>query len=304
MKKLENHPKFYYESKDTFKSEIDNVHAFPRSDFETGMHMQEFFEINIITKGNGTHYIEDGCIETKTGDVFVIPPKVRHGYVGGRGFDVFHILVSNKFIQKNMGDLRMIPSFFTLFNAEPILRGKAKEALHLRLSEPQFEDLNKILVQTLEFRNQHDPFHCLARSGIIMMLISFLCKVYTENSNLSLEGMSESNEALLKVISYIHENYSEKITIESLSKIACLSRSTFIRKFTDVCNMPPSDYIINCRLEAAKYMLLNTSYTLIDIAFKCGFFDAAHLSHTFKKINGITPAEYKNQILKSTSALS
>jgi hypothetical protein len=155
MKRLQNCSKFYYESKDTFKSEIDSVHAFPRVNFETGMHMQEFFEINIITRGRGEHYVGDGYIETRAGDVFVIPPKLEHGFVGGEGFDVFHILISDKFMQKNMTELQMIPSFFTLFNAEPMMRAKAKDVWHLRLSENEFETLNKFLAQPLEYRKKY-----------------------------------------------------------------------------------------------------------------------------------------------------
>ena len=295
MKKLPNSSKFYYESKDTFKSEIDNVHAFPRTDFEAGMHMQEFFEINVITRGRGEHYIGDGYIETRAGDVFVIPPKLRHGFIGGQGFDVFHILISDKFMQKNMNDLQMIPSFFTLFNAEPIMRGKAKEALHLRLEENEFETLNKFLAQTLEYRNQRDPFQCLARSGLVLIIISYLCKLYTQKSENKFLGESEKNESLLKVISYIHEHYSEKISIDDLAKIACLSKSTFIRRFGEVCKMPPSDYVINRRIEAAEYMLLSTRCSLGEIASKTGFYDATHLSHTFKNQKGISPSEYRKK---------
>ena len=295
MKILPNSSKIYYESKDAFKSEIDNVHAFPRTDFEAGMHMQEFFEINIITRGRGEHYIGDGYIETRAGDVFVIPPKLRHGFVGGQGFDVFHILISDKFMQKNMNDLQLIPSFFTLFNAEPIMRGKANEALHLRLDENEFETLNKFLAQTLEYRNQRDPFQCFARSGVVMIIISYLCKIYTQKIENKFFGESEKRESMLKVISYIHEHYYEKITVEDLMKIACLSRSTFIRRFSDVCKIPPSDYIMNRRLEAAEYMLLSTRCSLGEIASKTGFYDATHLSHTFKKQKGISPSEYRKK---------
>ena len=295
MNNLPRASKFYYESKDTFKSEIDSVHAFPRTDFETGMHMQEFFEINIITRGRGEHYIGDSCIETRAGDVFVIPPKLEHGFVGGHGFDVFHILLSEKFMNKNMNEFQLMPSFFTLFNAEPMMRGKANEALHLRLTESEFETLNKFLSYTLECRNQRDPFQCLARSGAVMMIISYLCKLYTQKIEHISVGESEKKESMLKVIAYIHERYSERISINNLAKMACLSRSTFIRRFGEVCKITPSDYIMNRRIEAAEYMLLNTRCSLSEIASKTGFYDATHLSHTFKKQNGISPSDYRNK---------
>ena len=43
------------------------------------MHQHSFYEINIITRGSGWHYIENQCIEAKLGSVFVISPNIKHG---------------------------------------------------------------------------------------------------------------------------------------------------------------------------------------------------------------------------------
>lgn len=295
MDKLQNNPIFYYESKVTFKSEIDDVHAFPRPNFECGMHMQEFFEINIITRGNGIHYIEDSYVHTQVGDVFIIPPKVKHGFKNGSGLDVFHVLISDRFINKNMSDLQLIPSYFVLFAAEPLMRGKADNILHLRLSDAQFEKLNGLLGIALGCRNQLDPFDCLSRKGFVLLLISFLCKIYSENSDNNPSGNSKADESFLKAISHIHEHYYEKINVDTLAKIANLSRSTFLRKFTEVCKISPSEYITNRRLEVAEYMLLNTSESILSVAFKCGFYDAAHFTRIFTKKKGITPSEFRKK---------
>ena len=298
MDKLQKNPIFYYESKVTFKSEIDDVHAFPRPNFECGMHMQEFFEINIITRGNGIHYIEDSYVQTQVGDVFIIPPKIKHGFKNGSGLDVFHVLISDRFINKNMSDLQLIPSYFVLFAAEPLMRGKAENVLHLRLTDTQFESLNGILNIALECRNQLDPFDCLSRKGFVLLLISFLCRVYSENSDSDLTGKNKADESFLKAISYIHEHYFEKISVDTLAKTANLSRSTFLRKFNEICKMSPSEYIINRRIQASEYMLLHTSDSIMNIAFKCGFYDAAHFSRIFTKKNGISPSEYRKEKIK------
>ena len=298
MDRNENNSVLYYASKDTFRSEIDDVHAFPRSNFECGIHMQEFFEINIITRGSGKHYIAESCIQTRMGDVFITPPKVKHSFKNEGGLDVFHVLISDRFINKNMSDLQLIPSYFVLFAAEPLMRGKADNVLHLRLTDTQFESLNELLKIALSCRNQLDPFDCLSRKGFVLLLISFLCRVYSENSDSDLTGKNKADESFLKAISYIHEHYFEKISVDTLAKTANLSRSTFLRKFNDVCKMSPSEYIINRRIQASEYMLLNTSDSILNIAFKCGFYDAAHFSRIFTKKNGISPSEYRKEKIK------
>ena len=90
---LPDHYEYYYTQNEVFKGELDNIHAFVMHNYKIGMHVQEFPEINIVINGNGKHYIEENCLDVGVGDIFIIPPEVRHGYLGGEGFDVFHILI-------------------------------------------------------------------------------------------------------------------------------------------------------------------------------------------------------------------
>lgn len=288
---LENASKFYYESKRTFKSELDNAHGYVMKNYRIGMHMQEFFEINIVTRGRGKHYIEDNCLDAEVGDVFIIPPMVRHGYTGGEGFDVFHLTLSDRLIEKNMKELQMLPSFFALFTAEPLLRVKGRKGLHLKLTESQFGDVNGLLSQLLVMRGRKSSCYSLARSGIAISVIALLCEAHTENNELPTTRDRDVN--FINAISYIHENYSEKLTIDKLAETARLSRSSFVHKFKEICQMTPLEYITDKRIKSAEYMLLNTKLSLIDIAFKCGFYDVAHFSRTFIKRNGLSPSAYR-----------
>lgn len=295
MQKLDNNVKYSFTSEETFRNELDNVHSFVMKNYKIGMHVQDFFEINIITKGRGKHYFEDNVVDAEIGDVFIIPPTVEHGYVGGEGFDVFHVLLSDRFIEKNMNELQMLPSFFTLFSAEPLIRAKTKIPLHLKLTKSQFEIIYGMLHQTLGFVSYRISFDCLVRSSLAMSVIALLCKSYTENNELTAgtDAEKDNDEAFMKAISYIHENYQKKITIDELASISCMSRSTFVRKFRKICKTSPLDYVTWRRIKAAEYMLLNTKYSILDVAFKCGFYDAAHFYRTFLEHKGISPSAYR-----------
>ena len=132
----------------------------------------------------------------------------------------------------------------------------------------------------------------------MLLLISFLCRVYSENSDSDLTGKNKADESFLKAISYIHEHYFEKISVDTLAKTANLSRSTFLRKFNEICKMSPSEYIINRRIQASEYMLLHTSDSIMNIAFKCGFYDAAHFYRAFSERNGVSPSAYRKNGVK------
>lgn len=296
MDVLKRNNKFYFSNDDTFKNPLDNAHYYIMKNYEIGMHKQGFFEINIITRGTGTHYMEDRAIAATVGDVFIIPPDVEHGYTGGEGFDVYHVIINNKFMSQNLLGLQCIDGFSVLFNAEPLIRARSNEQLHLRLDEAQSADIAHVLNIINEIRRYTNPSDAYVCTGLTLILISKLCEIYIKNAKSSFLGANMQDTAFMKAIAMIHERYSEKLTIEELSKAARLSKSTFIRKFVDICKMPPNEYITKTRLEMAENMLSDATFPLSEIAEKCGFYDSAHFSRTFKKRTGITPSEYRKRV--------
>lgn len=285
--------KFYsHTAEHAFRSTGNIVDNFVMKDYSIGMHQQGFFEINIVLKGEGMHYIENSRIEAKKGDVFVIPPHIAHGYMGGSGFDVCHILLHNKFMEKFMADLQMLPSFFVLFNAEPLIRSESSESLHLNLSGEEFINTINILCELEKHRETNTSFSHVTTNSLAMMLIAYLCKIYTANADAMTEAVPHDT-AFLNALALIHEHYNERISIDRLAKIAQLSRSSFIRRFTETCKMPPAKYINHIRIEASKHMLDNTAFSIEEIANNTGFYDASHFTKAFLKETGVTPNSYR-----------
>ena len=284
---------YYFYHWQFFQNHLDLVHAFIEPDFSRGKHEQEFFEINIILKGKGVHYIEKNRILANAGDIFIIPPHVSHGYFGSKGFDVFHVLLSDPFMNKYMTDLQQLPSFFTLFSAEPLLRSSSDNPLHLSLDTAQFQLIKPILEQLLSYNASHDPFHSLMRSHLAMQLIALLCQKYNEKA-LFVDNKSPHDVAIMNAIAYMHEHYHEKITLDNLTKLSYLSRTSFIKKFKTICKKSPSEYLMDVRINAAKNLLSKTNYSIYEIAEKTGFYDSAHFTRSFKKEVGQSPTSFRN----------
>ena len=127
-----------------------------------------------------------------------------------------------------------------------------------------------------------------------MASIGLLCNVYALNNPNS--NMSQSEEhALMDSISYIHERYYEKITIETLLKIAHMSRTSYIKKFKEICKLSPAAYITKIRLDAALVMIQTTPLSISEIAYRTGFYDASHLTKTFETIYHTSPTSYREK---------
>lgn len=294
LQKLIRHEHYYYTHSDFFIHSLDLVHAFLMSDYSIGMHEQEFFEINLITRGEGTHYIDDNAVKTSAGDVFIIPPRISHGYIGGKGFDVFHVILSDGFMSKYIADMQFLSAFYKLFGAEPMMRGKTTVPLHLKLKGDELLTTVEAMEAIAKYDKYSGPAESLIRSNLAMVTISLLCKAYSTSSALENPMLSE-DRALMESISFIHERYYEKITIEDLTRIAHISRSSYIKKFKEICKMPPSAYISKIRIESAASMLIGTNLSIAEIAEKTGFYDTSHLTKTFEKTYGVSPISYRNR---------
>ena len=103
-----------------------------------------------------------------------------------------------------------------------------------------------------------------------------------------------SSDALL-LKKFIDANLYRKISRDELVAHIHSSPSTVTRIFKKNYNQTPFDYVLNSKIELAKTYLLNSSYTIDDIASLLGFNNRSHLSSTFKKRTGMTPQEFRHQ---------
>jgi AraC family transcriptional regulator len=90
----------------------------------------------------------------------------------------------------------------------------------------------------------------------------------------------------------IHENLSQKLTIEKLALMTDLSPFHFARMFKLSFGDSPSNYITKFRIDNVKH-LLRKNLSLVDISLKTGFSQQSHMTQYFKKFTGLTPAAYR-----------
>ncbi len=97
------------------------------------------------------------------------------------------------------------------------------------------------------------------------------------------------------LMNYVHEHYSEKISISKLSAISFYSPTYIIRLFKRYTNFTPAEYITRYRLEIAKEKLRDGSDNNLNIALRCGFNSETYFIRAFKKRYGLTPYAYRKQ---------
>ena len=294
-KQLSKNQHYQFTNAQTFADTPKYARGFIEHDYSIGMHTQDFFEINIILSGNGMHYIENRRIPAKCGDVFIIPPDTAHGYVGEKNFDVYHLLLSQRFMQKYTADLQKLPSFFVLFKAEPLIRPECATLFYLQLTPTQFKKIEELL-QSIKTHSEIDTaFASVICNNLAVILITSFCEIYTENTDTIHHQGTQYDVAFANALAFIYERYCERISIMDLAKIAQLSRSSFIQKFKAICKMPPAKFILQQRIESAKHLLVHTDISIADIASKTGFYDSSHFIKAFTTEVKTTPNIYRKK---------
>lgn len=95
-------------------------------------------------------------------------------------------------------------------------------------------------------------------------------------------------------IAYLKENFKEQPNLDEIARAVNLSPFHFQRLFTDWAGTSPKKFIQYLSIEHAKKLLAKKETTLFDAAEETGLSGSSRLHDLFIKIEGMTPAEYKN----------
>lgn len=120
-----------------------------------------------------------------------------------------------------------------------------------------------------------------------------------KNSNPNIYHPQQKNQdRILTMISFIQENFAEKLTLEDIADSAAVSTRECLRCFKSSIRQSPMDYLIEYRIRTAKKMLETTDLSITEIALRCGFNSNSYFTKLFHRICGKTPNAYRRQLLE------
>ncbi len=100
-----------------------------------------------------------------------------------------------------------------------------------------------------------------------------------------------------RAIDFIHANLSWNITLEELAEESGLSPGYLVTAFKQATGRPPHRYLLEQRVERAKVLLADPNQIITQIALDVGFSSQSHLTTVFRRLTGLTPNAYRNQVL-------
>lgn len=252
-------------------------------------HWHYFCEMLYILSGNGYILCNEKEYTIKPGDfVFFHPQAVHAIYSDGP--------ISYQVIKFNIGLLKSagshMPSFSRLSAAAAI-----SDKAPIILPETAFAGLSvKEIFETCIHEMQEKQYgYDLCIQSHLTNLLTHLFRIWRANgfdTDLAVQPPSD-HQTLFSIAEYIDENLSQPLHVEELAEKCSMSYSQFTRQFRELYGRSCREYIEFIRISRVKDLLLFTDSDLSFISQETGFADCSHLIHTFKKVEHITPKQYR-----------
>ncbi|MDQ0973687.1 two-component system response regulator YesN [Neobacillus niacini] len=110
--------------------------------------------------------------------------------------------------------------------------------------------------------------------------------------------LQKGNNIITDIEKYLQENFDRDVKLQEISDHFYISREYISRKFKQEFNENISDYIVRIRMNKAKSLLKNSQLKIYEIANMIGYQDDKYFRKVFKKVEGITPNEYRAEYVK------
>lgn len=271
-----------------------------KTNFNFPFHIHPECELNFIENAKGAQRIVGDSIEEIDEEelVLVTNPHLEHAWKDYRNVSKniheitiqFHPdLLTDTFLNKN----QMISIRQLFRHAE---RGVAFSRESIAKVRP--------LLKTLTCEN--DSFYSLIKLLIILHELSIdkgMRELSTGQFAANVMHQHSSDESLGRVMDYLSRHYSEVIRLSEVAEMVNMSESSFCRFFKQHTSKSFIDFLTDIRLGAASRALIDSSLSIAEIGYDCGFNNLSNFNRIFKKKKGVTPSEFRDNYRKNKTII-
>ena len=170
---------------------------------------------------------------------------------------------------------------------------QAFDAQKIHIPETLHNSFNMLLHKALLKVSNDDVYsQYITKLSIVELLIN-LNKCATNSTSPLMDSITVYEDRIQEVCRYICNFYNQPITLEQMSKIAYMSPTYFSRKFKSVTGFGFKEYLNHIRIKMATNLLMETQYSITEIASYCGYHDSNYFGDVFKRIVGSSPNKYR-----------
>ena len=261
------------------------------SEYESGSFMWHWhpeIEITYVQKGTMCYKVNHMVYHLKEGDIVFNNSGALHSGTMENQKDCAYIPVTF--------DSRLIFGFFqSTVNSkyvDPVIQDSMLPAICIDQSEPWHKPFREYLLRIIDLDEKKPDFYELDITICLQSMWRLLLEHITYEPQASRENSLEYDR-IKKILSYIEENYQNKITLNDIAGHIHLCESECTRLFKRHMNTTLFAFLQEYRIERSLEFLQDDQ-PVSAVADKAGFSDPNYYSKVFAKIKGCSPREYRN----------
>ena len=246
------------------------------ADWKEQPHTHPFCEIVYVKAGTGVLYTERGEIPIREGDLLVYDAETPHSEssAGKEELALYFCGISRLHLNGK---------------AENVILGKElSPVLHTGTQKTDFERYFSALIAEVQDKLYY--YDEISRS-LVKIILNCILRLLVQNN----EDTFRTNECYRSARRFIDENYERIESVEEICKSMYISRYYLTHLFKEYSGMSPIQYIIAKRMEKAKQLLTATALPIHKIAERTGYAEVPSFLKTFKKMENMTPSQYRRQ---------
>ncbi|WP_156305974.1 AraC family transcriptional regulator [Sphingobacterium endophyticum] len=262
--------------------------------FSTEFHFHSACQMTYIVQSEGKRIIGDNVDRFLPDELTFIGSDLPHVWHNDQNSDLLveeakslALYIEPSLTIETLGQFfnsHKIDAFFNLSKRGLIFYGKTKRELKSKLLEivrtPYGPQKTILLLEILDTMVNTDEFECISSVG------------YTNNYN------PVDNNKIEKVFKHVFDNYAKEILLSDVSDMSNMSKHAFCRYFKTRTQKTFIQFVNEVRISEACKMITENKLQITNIAYECGFNSLSNFNKIFKSVKGITPSEFKSQVLR------
>lgn len=247
-----------------------------QGDWNSIPHTHHFTELFYVVSGQGSFLLDGTIFPISSNNLIIVSPGSEH---------------TEQSLDAN-------PLEYIALGVEGITFSSAgnpnTQVIHNYSKDSDILTLLKLILHEAQSALEDSPLICQNLLDILLIHILRYHKLISVPNN-----STKMTKACSQIKYYLDANYSDTITLDLLAKKAHMNKYYIAHAFTQYTGMSPINYLNAKRIQVSKKLLIDTDYSIAQIASSIGFSSQSYFSQVFKKLTHVTPNEYRK--MKSTS---
>jgi AraC-like DNA-binding protein len=237
-------------------------------------HFHDICEMVIYESINGEMFCEGQQQSIRQGQVLFIPPDNIHSFVVQPGRQIYHVLHFQAAEVTRINPDFHLPSGALLSDAEP-------------------QDLECLLglLRWCE-TTDNEVEYLTTRGGALDLILSLY---FEKIARPGVDTGAYSRNTFGPLVKHLNVHNKYQLSIEQAADLCHLSRSHFMSKFKKAYGVTFNQFMVQRKIEAAKYLLRSGELTVTEIAHRMEMDNASYFTKVFKAEVGCTPKAYANR---------